>query len=156
MPENAGPEAWATLLDSVERLLPGRPSAPVRCSRSKGASRACSARSRARSSCSTASPVAAPAGRLRPVQLRVAGAAPARERVARELLGRFEPVFVVAHVKDVGPDGAEVSTPEVGTGVFVQEPYFEFLQTRRPDLPLILEHLDESRIPAAMELVGRA
>ena len=66
---------------------------------------------------------------------------PAHERVTRDLLDRFEHRFVLAHGKDVGPDGAEASTPELGTGVFVQEPYLDFLRTRRPDLPLILEHL---------------
>jgi sugar phosphate isomerase/epimerase len=155
MPENAGPEAWATLLDSVERLLPAAERAGTVLALEG------SVKSVLRSVARTIELLDRfPSPHLQlvcdPYNYVSRALLPARERVARELLGRFEPLFVVAHVKDVGPDGAEVSTPEVGTGVFVQEPYFEFLQTRRPDLPLILEHLDESRIPAAMELVRRA
>jgi sugar phosphate isomerase/epimerase len=78
---------------------------------------------------------------------------PAQERVTRDLLERFEHRFVVAHVKDVGPEGAEVSTPAAGTGVFEQRPYVEFLRARRPDLPLVLEHVTPEQIPTAMEAV---
>jgi len=80
---------------------------------------------------------------------------PAQERATAELLDRLEPRFVLAHLKDVGPGGAEEATPEIGTGVFAQRPYLEFLRTRRPDLPLILEHLPTEHIPAATELVRR-
>lgn len=66
---------------------------------------------------------------------------------------RFEHRLVLAHLKDVGPDGAEVDTPEFGTGVFPQALYLEFLRDRRPDLPLILEHLPWEHIPAAIERV---
>jgi acetyl esterase/lipase len=55
----------------------------------------------------------------------------------------------LAHGKDVGPGGAEESTPELGTGVFAQRPYLEFLAERRPDLPLILEHLPLEHVPRA-------
>jgi sugar phosphate isomerase/epimerase len=81
---------------------------------------------------------------------------PAQERVTREFLERFEARFVLAHVKDVGPDGAEVSTPRTGAGVFEQRPYLEFLRECRPDLALVLEHLSAVEIPAARELVTRA
>jgi len=70
------------------------------------------------------------------------------ERTTGELLDRFEPRFVLAHLKDVSPDGAEVGTPEFGTGAFSQRPYLEFLRTRRPDLDLIAEHMPLEHVPA--------
>jgi sugar phosphate isomerase/epimerase len=78
---------------------------------------------------------------------------PARQRITRDFLERFEHRFVLAHLKDVGPGGAEDPTPELGTGIFGQQPYLEFLQERRPDLPLILEHLPLEHVPRAMKLV---
>ena len=57
--------------------------------------------------------------------------------------------FVLAHLKDVDPGGAEVATGEFGTGVFPQDVYLEFLAARRPDLPLILEHLPLDHVPGA-------
>jgi sugar phosphate isomerase/epimerase len=78
---------------------------------------------------------------------------PAHERLTADLLGRFEHRFVVAHVKDVDPGGAEAGTPEFGTGVFSQRPYLDFLATRRPDLPLIVEHLPLEHVPTAMRRV---
>jgi L-ribulose-5-phosphate 3-epimerase len=78
---------------------------------------------------------------------------PVQERVTRDFLDRFEHRFVLAHLKDVGPGGAEDPTPELGTGIFDQHPYFEFLQQRRPDLPLILEHLPLEHVPRAKKLV---
>jgi len=74
----------------------------------------------------------------------------AQERLTRDFLARFEPCFVLAHLKDVGEESADVSTIEFGTGVFPQEPYVDFLATRRPDLPLILEHLPLEHVPAAI------
>jgi sugar phosphate isomerase/epimerase len=56
---------------------------------------------------------------------------------------------VLAHLKDVDPGGAEVATGEFGTGVFPQDVYLEFLAARRPDLPLILEHLPLEHVPDA-------
>jgi sugar phosphate isomerase/epimerase len=76
---------------------------------------------------------------------------PVRERITREFLDQFEPRFVLAHLKDVSADGAEVSTPEFGQGVFSYQPYFDFLRARRPDLPIILEHLAFDRMPAAIQ-----
>jgi sugar phosphate isomerase/epimerase len=78
---------------------------------------------------------------------------PARERVAADMLQRFEHRFVLAHLKDVDPSGAEVGTGEFGTGVFPQGLYLEFLAKRRPDLPLILEHLPIDHVPDAARLV---
>jgi sugar phosphate isomerase/epimerase len=78
---------------------------------------------------------------------------PARERLTADFLDRFEHRFVLAHLKDVDPGGAEVATGEFGTGVFPQHLYLEFLGTRRPDLPLILEHLPLDHVPAASRRV---
>ena len=79
---------------------------------------------------------------------------PARERVTADFLGRFEHRFVLAHLKDVDPGGAEVATGEFGRGVFPQHIYLEFLAARRPDLPLILEHLPLDHVPAASRRVN--
>jgi sugar phosphate isomerase/epimerase len=78
---------------------------------------------------------------------------PARERLSADFLDRFEHRFVLAHLKDVDPGGADVATGEFGTGVFPQGIYLEFLATRRPDLPLILEHLPLDHVPAASRRV---
>jgi sugar phosphate isomerase/epimerase len=78
---------------------------------------------------------------------------PARERLTADLLQRFEHRFVLAHLKDVDPGGAEVGTGEFGTGVFPQRVYLEFLAERRPDLPLILEHLPLAHVPEASRRV---
>jgi sugar phosphate isomerase/epimerase len=79
-------------------------------------------------------------------------------RHTRDLLERFESRFVLAHLKDVDVEDGATVRPAFGTGVFAQEPYLEFLRTRRPDLPLILEHLPLDAIPTvkrhAEELVG--
>jgi sugar phosphate isomerase/epimerase len=78
---------------------------------------------------------------------------PAQQRATSEFLDRFEDRFVVAHLKDVDPGGVEVASPAFGTGVFDQQPYLEFLRDRRPDLPLVLEHLALDEIPQAMNRV---
>jgi L-ribulose-5-phosphate 3-epimerase len=77
----------------------------------------------------------------------------AQERLTRDFLDRFGHRFVLAHLKDVEPGGADVGTIEFGTGVFPQAPYLEFLATQRRDLPLILEHLPLEHVPAAAERV---
>jgi sugar phosphate isomerase/epimerase len=71
-----------------------------------------------------------------------------QERHTRELLDRFESRFVLAHLKDVAVEQGATVRPAFGTGVFSQAPYLDFLRTRRPDLPLILEHLPLEEIPA--------
>jgi L-ribulose-5-phosphate 3-epimerase len=78
---------------------------------------------------------------------------PAGERLTADFLDRFEHRFVLAHLKDVDAGGAEVATGEFGTGVFPQHVYLKFLGTRRPDLPLILEHLPLDHVPAASRRV---
>ena len=69
------------------------------------------------------------------------------EEATETLLNRFEDRFVLAHLKDVDPRGAEVATPEFGTGAFSQLPYLEFLRRRRPDLDPIAEHMPLERVP---------
>lgn len=76
---------------------------------------------------------------------------PARERVTAEFLRRFEHRFVLAHLKDVSAEGAEAGTPEFGQGVFPHRLYLDFLRRRRPDLPIILEHLPLDHIPMAIQ-----
>jgi sugar phosphate isomerase/epimerase len=76
---------------------------------------------------------------------------PAQGRLLEEYLARFEPRFVLAHLKDVGVEGEKTTRPEFGTGVFHQQPYLDFLRRRRPDLPLVLEHLPLEHVPAAIE-----
>jgi sugar phosphate isomerase/epimerase len=78
---------------------------------------------------------------------------PSQARVTKEFLDRFEHRFVIAHLKDVDPGGADVATIEFGTGAFAQAPYLEFLATKRPDLPVILEHLPIGHVPAAVARV---
>jgi sugar phosphate isomerase/epimerase len=76
---------------------------------------------------------------------------PDQEAVVADYLRRFKDRFVVAHLKDVSPDGAEIATPEFGAGVFSYRQYFAFLRSERPDLPIILEHLPIEHIAAAVE-----
>jgi sugar phosphate isomerase/epimerase len=78
------------------------------------------------------------------------------ERQTASFLAMFEHRFVLAHVKDVDYGGADTGTIEFGTGAFSQAPYLEFLATRRPDLPLILEHLPLEHVPDAMRRVTTA
>jgi sugar phosphate isomerase/epimerase len=75
---------------------------------------------------------------------------PAQDRLLDEFLSRFESRFVLAHLKDVGVDGHKTTRPEFGKGVFRHAPYLEFLRTRRPDLPLVLEHLPLKHVPDAI------
>ena len=57
---------------------------------------------------------------------------PAHERLTRAFLDRFEHRFVLAHLKDVDPAGADVGTIEFGPGVFAQERTSTSSRTRRP------------------------
>jgi sugar phosphate isomerase/epimerase len=72
---------------------------------------------------------------------------PAQKRVTRDFLDQLEHRFVLAHLKDVGVGGAEEGTPGFGCGVFDQAPYLEFLRDRRPDLPVVVEHLPLADVP---------
>jgi len=79
---------------------------------------------------------------------------PVKDEIVDGFLHRFEHRFVLAHLKDVSAEGAEIDTPEFGSGVFPHKRYFDFLRTHRPDLPIILEHLPFEHIPAAIRLIG--
>ncbi len=88
---------------------------------------------------------------------------PSADLVCQEFTNRFADRFVIAHLKDVAPLGADgtaedhqgradlVGTPEFGTGVFPQQAYMRFLRDRRPDLPIIVEHLPDANIPGALQ-----
>ena len=154
-PENRGAEAWSLLIDALEYLLPV----------AERAGSILALEGSVKSVLRTVSQVVELLDRFAGPHLQLVAdpynylstdALPAQERLTRDFLDRFEHRFVVAHVKDVGPDGAEVSTPTVGTGVFAQRPYFKFLRTRRPDLPLILEHLTPAQVPDAIRFVRSA
>jgi sugar phosphate isomerase/epimerase len=151
-PENAGPEAWSMLAESVAEL--------VETAERHGSLLAVEAH---------VSNVVATLSRVlrlldefrsRHVQLVLdpynyvsRHLVPARERTTAELLERLEHRFVIAHLKDVAPEGAEAATPEFGTGVFPQRQYLDFLRERRPDLPLVLEHLPLDHLAQASERV---
>lgn len=154
-PENLSPEAWSLFLDAVERLL----------AVAERAGTILALEGSVKSVLRTTAQVIELFDRFPSPHLGLVcdpynfvsrHLLPAHERVTAALLDRFEHRFVLAHVKDVGPDGAEVSTPTVGTGVFAQAPYFAFLRERRPDLRLTLEHLEPDQIPAAMRFVMSA
>ena len=74
-----------------------------------------------------------------------------QEEITRDFLNRFQTHFVVAHLKDVARQGAEIDTPEFGTGIFQQQLYIEFLREQRPDLPLIFEHLSWEHLPIVIQ-----
>lgn len=76
---------------------------------------------------------------------------PDAEAVSQRLLQRFRQHWAIAHLKDVSAAGAEIETPAFGDGVFPMAHLKEFLRTQRPDLAIVLEHIDFARIPAAIE-----
>ncbi|MFQ3620671.1 MAG: TIM barrel protein [Spirochaetales bacterium] len=83
--------------------------------------------------------------RLLPVQL----------QITENFTHWFEDRLILAHIKDVNPSGAEKGTPEYGEGVFNLDRYLQFLAEKRPDLPLVLEHLPHEHMPTVMERVLR-
>jgi len=154
-PENLAPEAWSLLLDAVERLL----------AVAERAGTILALEGSVKSVLRTTAQVIELFDRFPSAHLGLVcdpynfvsrHLLPAHERVTGAYLDRFEHRFVLAHVKDVGPGGAEVSTPAVGTGVFAQAPYFAFLRERRPDLRVSLEHLTPEQVTAAMRFVMSA
>jgi sugar phosphate isomerase/epimerase len=76
---------------------------------------------------------------------------PNAEAVSSRLLKRFRERWAIAHLKDVSAEGAEVDTPAFGDGVFPMAHFKKFLREERPDMPIILEHIDLDRIPKAIE-----
>lgn len=88
---------------------------------------------------------------------------PVADLVCKEFTEKHADRFVIAHLKDVAPLGADgtardhkgradlVGTPEFCTGIFPQQIYMRFLRDRRPDLPVIVEHLPDANIPGALQ-----
>ena len=151
-PENWGEEAWRLLHDALERLLPG----------AERAGTILALECHVKNVLKTQSQVIGVLERFPTQHLQVVcdpynyvsgHLVPAQARATQELLDRFEDRFVIAHLKDVAPGGANLGTPELGTGIFQQSPYLEFLRDRRPDLDLIVEHLPLEHIPAVIRRV---
>ncbi len=151
-PANWGKEAWQLLDDALERLLPV----------AEQAGTILALEAHVKNVLKTQSQLLGLLERFPSQHLQVvcdpynylsAHLVPAQERATAELLDRFEARFVAAHLKDVAPGGAEAATPELGTGVFAQRPYLEFLRDRRPDLDLVVEHLPPEHFPAVKERV---
>ena len=151
-PENWGAEAWRLLDDALERLLPV----------AEQAGTILALEAHVKNVLKTQSQMLGLLERFPTQHLQVvcdpynylsAHLVPGEERATAELLDRFEARFVAAHLKDVAPGGAETATPELGTGVFDQRPYLEFLRDRRPDLDLVVEHLPPEHLPAVIERV---
>jgi sugar phosphate isomerase/epimerase len=151
-PENWGEEAWRLLDDALETLVPIAERAGV----------VLALEASVKNVLRTQAQLLGVLERFPSQHLQVVcdpynylsrGLLPAQERHTAALLDRFEHRFALAHLKDVDAGGAEAGTPELGTGVFVQRPYLEFLRDRRPDLPLILEHLPLDHIPDAIARV---
>jgi sugar phosphate isomerase/epimerase len=78
-------------------------------------------------------------------------ALPQKEHLVTAFLRQFKDRFVLAHLKDVSPQGAESSTPAFGQGVFPQRIYLDFLRNECPGLPLILEHVSIGQIPDVLQ-----
>ena len=153
-PENLTPEAWSLLLDAVERLL----------AVAERAGTILALEGSVKSVLRTTAQVIELFDRFPSAYLGLV--CDPYNFVSRHLLPAHERVTDVsrplrAPVRPRPRQGRragrrEVSTPAVGTGVFVQAPYFAFLQERRPDLRVTLEHLVPDQIPAAMRSVTSA
>jgi sugar phosphate isomerase/epimerase len=153
-PENWGAEAWRLLDDAIEQLLPIAESSGTILALEGSVKNVLRTQSQLRGLLDRF-----PTQHLQvvsdPYNFLSAHVIPAEARSTREFLTRFEDRFVLAHLKDVDAGGAEVATPEFGSGVFEQRPYLEFLRDRRPDLDLIVEHLTLEQVPTVLERVGR-
>ena len=151
-PENSSEEAWGLLYDALEVLLPA----------AEGHGVILAVEAYVGSVLKTEDQLAGLLERFPTQHLQVvcdpynylsSDLMPVQERATGGLLDRFEPRFVLAHLKDVSPDGAPAGTPEYGTGAFSQLPYLAFLRSRRPDIDLIAEHLPLEHIPAVRRRV---
>jgi len=151
-PKNSSEEAWGLLYDALETLLPVAEEQDV----------ILAVETYVGNVLKTQGQLAGLLGRFPTQHLQVvcdpynylsSDLMPVHERATSELLDRFEPRFVLAHLKDVSPDGAQAGTPEFGTGTFSQGSYLEFLRTRRPDLDLISEHMPLEHVAAVRRRV---
>ncbi len=151
-PKNSSEEAWGLLYDALETLLPVAEDQDV----------ILAVETYVGNVLKTQGQLAGLLGRFPSQHLQVvcdpynylsSDLMPVHESATSELLDRFEPRFVLAHLKDVSHDGAHAGTPEFGTGAFSQGPYLEFLRTRRPDLALISEHMPLEHVPAVRRRV---
>jgi len=150
--DNASDGAWADLSEAVERLLPVAEEHDT----------VLALEGAAASVLKTPSQLlrlfdAYPSPSLQlvadPYNYFTAGLVPAQERVTHEFLELFEDRFVLVHLKDVDLSNGVTSRPEFGLGLFDQAPYLDFLRERRPDLPLIFEHLPLAHLP---DVIARA
>ena len=153
-PRNSSEEAWGLLYDALETLLPVAEERGV----------ILGLETYVGNVLKTQGQLSGLLGRFPTQHLQVvcdpynylsSGLMPVQERATGELLDRFEPRFVLAHVKDVSPQGAHAGTPAFGTGAFSQRPYLEFLRTRRPDLDLVAEHMPLEHVPEVRRRVDR-
>lgn len=62
----------------------------------------------------------------------------------------------IAHAKDVIYTDAGIDTPKVGSGCLQWHFYADMLRRYRPDLPLILEHLNPEDVPECKRIVEQA
>lgn len=165
-PENSSPEAWEMLEDAIGRLLDAAARAG-----SVLALEAYVNNVLARTDQLDALFRTFPTPRLQlmldPYNYISRDLVPVADVFCERFVERYADRFVIAHLKDVAAQGAGgsgdradlVGTPEYCTGIFPQQPYMRFLRDRRPDLPIIFEHLPDENFPAAITrfhaLIGR-
>lgn len=168
-PENQGPAAWALMLDSVGELLAVAESAGSVLA-IEGYVNNVVGRLDQLDTLFARFPSRHLGLMLDPYNYITRDLLPVADLICEEFLRRHADRFVLAHLKDVAPFGADgaavmsgrtdlVGTPEFCTGVFPQQPYIRFLRDRRPDLPVIFEHLPDDHLPDAIRrflvLAGR-
>jgi len=145
----ASEEAWTALCHSIERLLPLAEDRDVVLALRGSSDTVLKTPSQLirlleRFSSPNLQVVADPYSYLNPHLL------PAQERVNREFLDLFEDRFVLARLDDVAASNGSLSRSGFGLGEFAQRPYLDFLRERRPDLPLVFDHLPIEEVPAAV------
>ena len=160
-PENGSPQAWAVLLESLEELLE-KAKATGTILAIEGYVNNIVGRLDQIDALFRTFPTPHLALMLDPYNYISRDLLPTADLICEEFLERYADRFVIAHLKDVAALGADgtpdeiggradlVGTPEFCTGVFPQQVYMRFLRNRRPDLPIILEHLPVSHLPEAM------
>jgi sugar phosphate isomerase/epimerase len=160
-PQNSSPQAWAALLESLDELLQ-KAKATGTVLALEGYVNNIVGRLDQIDALFRTFPTPHLALMLDPYNYISRNLLPSADLICDEFLNRYADRFVIAHLKDVAPLGADgtpdenggradlVGTPEFCTGVFPQQSYMRFLRDRRPDLPIILEHLPVSHLPDAM------